>query len=81
MEICYEDDKGEPETVKKVDLDIEVNGQKQTWRITVTHSQRSLYGQLVMLAKELGGLTDKTVKVMRQGSGRGTTYTVTAASG
>ena len=80
MEISYDGDDGRPEVQEKVDLAIEVDGERHIWRIAVNYSQRSLYGQLVMIAQELGGLLDQRIKVEREGSGRGTSYAVAKGS-
>ena len=82
MELTYPSDteSGKPEIQQKVDLAIEADGERHTWRIAANHSQRSLFGQLVMLAQEMGGLQGKLLRVQRDGTGRGTGYTVTKAA-
>ncbi len=81
MELRYEGDDGESETQLKVDLAIEAEGKRHAWRVTVNHSQRSLYGQLVLLADRMGGLAGKLIKVTRRGSGRSTSYVVSEVTG
>ena len=78
--ISYRSEYGSAEIEQKADLAIEVDGQKQTWRISVNHSARSLFAQVVLLALELGGLEGKMLKVRRDGEGRETTYSVTKAA-
>jgi len=80
MELSYEGDNGRPETQQKVDLSVEIDGEIHTWRIAANHSQRSLFGQLVMLAQEMGGLEGKLLRVVRTGQGRGTSYAVASTS-
>jgi len=75
MELSYDGDNG-PEVREKVDLEVEVGGERHVWRLSVHHSEKSLFGQLILIAAERGGLQGRTLKVQRDGNGRGTSYAV-----
>ena len=79
-------DEGEEKTVTyddktrlKVFFRVSVEKVEHTWTITKGVTLNSLWGQVTLIAKKLGGLTGKTITVIVKGEGKNTDYTVLEA--
>lgn len=59
---------------------VEVDGEEMRWSITKGQSDSSLWGQLVKVAQDRGGLEGETINLIRTGTGTDTTYTVEEAA-
>jgi hypothetical protein len=70
-------------TVKKVNkirLETEITGQKYDWGVTVGVTRNSLYGQLVLIAKQKGTLINEEITLSIKGMGKQRTYIIKEAA-
>ena len=73
-----EDDEPTPKAIFKIRVEDE-EGEK-LWSITRGKSASSLYGQLVRVGKDRGGLVGEELTLIRNGEGKQTQYTVQEAA-
>lgn len=76
-EVQYDDD--EAPTPKAI-FTIEVDGEEKQWSVTRGTSESSLYGQLVRVGADRGGLVGEELTLIRNGEGKQTQYTVQEAA-
>ena len=77
--LTYEND-GEKEQREVAKFTVAVDGEKKTWTVNVAQSPSSLYGQLMKVGADRGGLVGETIHLIRQGTGTDTQYTVEEAA-
>lgn len=77
--VTYEND-GEKEQRDVAKFTVAVDGEKKTWTVNVAQSPSSLYGQLMKVGADRGGLVGETIHLIRQGTGTDTQYTVEEAA-
>lgn len=77
--VTYDDD-GEKQKKPVVKFKVSVDGEKKTWTVNKAQSPSSLYGQLVKVGADRGGLVGETIHLIRQGTGTDTQYTVEEAA-
>lgn len=78
--VTYENDTGENEERDVAKFTVSVDGEKKTWTVNVAQSPSSLYGQLMKVGADRGGLVGETITLIRQGTGTDTQYTVEEAA-
>lgn len=78
--VTYENDDGDEETRDVAKFTVSVDGEKKTWTVNVAQSPSSLYGQLMKVGADRGGLVGETITLIRQGTGTDTQYTVDEAA-
>jgi hypothetical protein len=72
-------EKEDVKTIDKVRFEIEINNEKFSWGVTQGITQRSLYGQLVLIGEQKGTLKDEVITLLVKGSGKQVDYTVLEA--
>ena len=75
----YQDD-GETEVREVCVFSVQVGGDELKWSVTKGTTDSSLWGQLVKVAQDRGGLEGETVTLIRNGTGSDTQYTVQEAA-
>lgn len=75
----YEDD-GETDVREVCVFRIKCGGDEMKWSVTKGTTDSSLWGQLVKVAQDRGGLEGETVTLIRNGTGSDTQYTVQEAA-
>lgn len=78
--VTYENDNGDDETRDVAKFTVSVDGERKTWTVNVAQSPSSLYGQLMKVGADRGGLVGETITLIRQGTGTDTQYTVDEAA-
>ena len=69
----------EGKTIRKVYFEVLVDGEKKDWSVTKGETQKSLYGQLVLIAASLGKLKGQTISLVVKGMGKETSYAILEA--
>ena len=59
----YEDRKS-GKIAEQINFRVEVDGQEKEWTVTKARTINSLYGQIALLGRYHGGLTDKTITLL-----------------
>jgi len=71
----------EGKTLNKVQFEIEVDKKRYLWDVTKGQTKSSLFGQIALIAADLGnaGLIGTVISLVVKGNGKETSYTVLEA--
>ena len=67
---------GKPEVNKKIPFEIEIDGKKMTWGVTIGVSETSAYGQMVNLALKHKGVIGLNTEILVTGVKKERRYTI-----